>query len=107
MPRHLDPAAGGERDGQRAVRLFGDHLVGVECELACCGRRTRCKAPDDRSVLRVRVVGAEGLGGIVVEVEVRVAGEGLAGNLGAGDAIRPEAPEGPSVANVVSISVEY
>ena len=100
VPGHLDPAAGGERDAQRAVWFLGHHLVGVELEFAGRGGRAGRKAPDDRLVLRVRVEGAEGLGGIGVEVEVGITGEGLPGDLGAGDAIHPKAPEGATIAQI-------
>jgi hypothetical protein len=97
MPSHLDPAAGGKRDAQRTVWFFGDHLVGLELEFSRYGGRAGRKAPDDWLVFSVRVAGAEGLGGVGVQVEVGVAGEGLPGDLGADDAIQPETAEVPSV----------
>jgi hypothetical protein len=72
MPRHLDPAAGGECDGQPAVWFFGHHLVPVKRELARRSSSTWRKTPDDRLVFLVRVVGAERLGGVGVQVEVGV-----------------------------------
>lgn len=48
VPSHLDPAARGERDAQRAVRLISHHLIGMELEFARGGGRAGREAPDDR-----------------------------------------------------------
>lgn len=77
MPAHLEPAGGLERDGEAASGLLGHALVRVEAEatrlLGGAGRET----PGYAAELALALEGAEGAGGIGVDVEAGVGQEAL------------------------------